>query len=83
MTYNQIIYEENMEPIVTLIVIMLIIYVFWILPITMILRSESTSKKEKLLWLLAALFISWFAFILFALLAPILPPDDNDRFRPA
>jgi predicted permease len=56
--------------------------VFWVLPIQMILRNQETSKKEKLLWILAALLISWLSFILFVFLAPIFPNDD-DKFHPA
>jgi hypothetical protein len=43
----------------------------WLLPIILILKSDKTSGAEKLLWLLAVLFISWFAWILYMLLAPI------------
>ncbi|MES9966093.1 MAG: hypothetical protein ABW082_03225 [Sedimenticola sp.] len=43
----------------------------WLLPIILILKSDKTSGGEKLLWLLAVLFISWFAWIFYLLLAPI------------
>ncbi|MES9868193.1 MAG: hypothetical protein ABW090_04490 [Sedimenticola sp.] len=43
----------------------------WLLPIILILKSGKTSGGEKLLWLLAVLFISWFAWIFYLLLAPI------------
>ncbi|MES9938530.1 MAG: hypothetical protein ABW153_18955 [Sedimenticola sp.] len=43
----------------------------WLLPIILILKSNKTSGGEKLLWLLAVLFISWFAWIFYLLLAPI------------
>ena len=44
---------------------------FWLLPIVLILKSNRTSGAEKLFWLLAVLFVSWFAWILYMLLAPI------------
>ncbi|MES9956679.1 MAG: hypothetical protein ABW120_13655 [Sedimenticola sp.] len=43
----------------------------WLLPVILILKSNKTSGGEKLLWLLAVLFISWFAWIFYLLLAPI------------
>lgn len=43
----------------------------WMAPILLILRSDRTSGAEKLLWLLAVLFVSWFVWIFYALLAPL------------
>lgn len=51
-------------------IIILLLFI-WLLPIVLILRSDKTSGAEKLLWLIAVLFISWFAWILYMLLAPI------------
>jgi len=35
------------------------------------LSSRKTSGNEKLAWILAVLFISWFAWIFYLLLAPL------------
>lgn len=43
----------------------------WILPILIIAMSNRTSGGEKLAWILAVIFISWFAWIFYALLAPL------------
>jgi hypothetical protein len=43
----------------------------WLLPILLILRSQKTNGAEKLFWVLAVLFVSWFAWIGYVLLAPI------------
>ncbi len=43
----------------------------WFLPILLILRSKKTNGAEKLFWLLAVVFVSWFAWIIYALLAPL------------
>jgi uncharacterized protein with PQ loop repeat len=43
----------------------------WLLPILLILRSQKTNRAEKLFWVLAVLFVSWFAWIAYVLLAPI------------
>ena len=50
---------------------MILFLIIWLLPIILILKSDKTSGGEKLFWLLAVLFVSWFAWILYALLAPI------------
>jgi hypothetical protein len=43
----------------------------WILPIVLIIRSKKTNGAEKLFWVLAVLFVSWFAWIFYALFAPL------------
>jgi hypothetical membrane protein len=43
---------------------------FLLLPILVIVGSKRVSKSEKLGWILAVIFISWFAWIFFLLLAP-------------
>ena len=50
---------------------MLFTLFIWFLPILLILRSQKTNGAEKLFWLLAVLFVSWFAWIVYMLLAPI------------
>lgn len=51
----------------------------WLLPIALILVSRRASNLEKLLWILAIIFLSWFAWILYFLLAPLLPNDRPAR----
>jgi len=51
-------------------IVILIVFI-WLLPILVILSSGKTTAREKLAWVLAVLFISWFAFIFYLLLAPI------------
>ncbi|MBZ9778916.1 PLDc N-terminal domain-containing protein [Psychroflexus sp. CAK8W] len=43
----------------------------WLLPIISILFSSKTSGSEKFAWILAVIFISWFAWIFYLLLAPL------------
>lgn len=45
--------------------------IIWFLPILIILGSDKTSGSEKLAWILAVVFISWFAWIFYLLLAPL------------
>ncbi len=52
-------------------IILVVIGLVWLLPIISILGSRKTTGSEKLAWILAVLFISWFAWIFYLLLAPI------------
>lgn len=48
-------------------------FFIWLLPILLILGSEKTSGLEKAAWILAIIFLSWFAWIFYFLLAPLKP----------
>ncbi|MES9843364.1 MAG: hypothetical protein ABW131_01850 [Candidatus Sedimenticola sp. 6PFRAG5] len=50
---------------------LLFVLLIWLLPIIFILKSNKTSGGEKLVWLIAVLFFSWFSWIIYMLLAPI------------
>jgi hypothetical protein len=52
-------------------IILGIIALIWVLPILSIATSRRTTGSEKLAWILAVIFISWFAWIFYLLLAPI------------
>lgn len=54
-----------------LVVLLSIIALVWFIPLFTILFSGKTSGSEKLGWVLAMLFISWFAFIFYLLFAPV------------
>ncbi len=60
-------------------IIMGIAALAWLAPIIIILISSKTTGGEKLAWLLAVFFISWFAWIFYLLLAPIKPRNSNTR----
>ena len=47
----------------------------WLLPIILIAGSDRTTGAEKLAWILAVIFITWFAWIFYMLLAPLKPRD--------
>lgn len=48
-------------------------FFIWLLPILLILGSDVTSGGEKAAWILAIIFLSWFAWIFYLFLAPIKP----------
>lgn len=52
-------------------IILAIIGFLWVLPILSIVSSRKTSGSEKIAWILAVIFISWFAWIFYLLLAPL------------
>jgi hypothetical protein len=52
----------------------------WFLPILIIVCSNKTTGGEKLAWILAIVFLSWFAWIFYFLLAPIKRRPD---YRPS
>jgi len=47
----------------------------WLLPILVIVSSNKTTGREKLAWVFGVIFISWFAWIFYMLLAPIRKKD--------
>lgn len=51
--------------------------VIWLLPIVIIACSDKTTGGEKLAWILAIVFLSWFAWIFYFLLAPIKKRCDD------
>lgn len=55
----------------SLLIILAIIGFAWLLPILIIISSDKTTGSEKLAWVLAVIFISWFAWVFYLLLAPI------------
>jgi len=48
-------------------------FLIWLLPILIIASSDKTTGGEKLAWILAIIFLSWFAWIFYFLLAPVKP----------
>lgn len=48
-------------------------FFIWFLPILLILGSDVTSGGEKAAWILAIIFLSWFAWVFYLLLAPVKP----------
>lgn len=49
----------------------LIVLFIWLFPIIAIASSSKTQGGEKAAWVLAVLFVSWFAWVFYLLLAPL------------
>ncbi len=48
-----------------------IIFLVWVFPIYSIYKSDRCQRREKAAWIIACLFISWFAWVFYLLLAPL------------
>ena len=55
---------------------LLLFAVIWWTPIILIARSQKTTGWEKLAWLLAMVFFSWFSWLLYLLIAPVHIPEN-------
>ena len=53
----------------------IIIFLIWLAPFILVATSDKTEGGEKLAWLLALFFVSWFAWVFYMLLAPLKPND--------
>jgi hypothetical protein len=54
----------------------------WLLPIVIIAASDKVTTSEKILWILAIVFLSWFAWILYFFFAPLFGrPEEDYRYR--
>ena len=47
----------------------------WFLPIYLIWNDQNLFLKERLIWIFFVLFASWFVWILYMLVAPVIPND--------
>jgi hypothetical protein len=68
--------SDKRNSVIPILIILGIVILAWLLPILVIISSRKTTSGEKLAWVLAVLFISWFAWIFYMLLAPIKKKDD-------
>ncbi len=48
-------------------------FLIWFLPIIIIAGSDKTTGGEKCCWILAIIFLSWFAWVFYFFLAPVKP----------
>ncbi|NOJ18010.1 hypothetical protein F0239_11100 [Vibrio jasicida] len=54
-----------------------IIIIAWFVPFMIITTSRQTGRPEKFLWVCALLFVSWFCWIIYWLVAPLKPIHDE------
>ncbi|MDO6508747.1 hypothetical protein Q4506_17190 [Colwellia sp. 4_MG-2023] len=59
------------------IILVLVIGLFWLIPLVMLLKSKRTSGGTKALWVLAYVFVAWFAWLAYILLVPKKQPTNN------
>ena len=51
-----------------------IIFPIWLLPLHLIWTDQNLRESERITWILVTLFCSWFAWILYLLIAPVISP---------
>ncbi|WP_133471494.1 hypothetical protein [Paraglaciecola marina] len=49
----------------------ILVLLIWLIPIILVAKSNRTQGNEKLVWLLLIVFVSWFAWVFYVLLAPL------------
>ncbi|CAH1544160.1 hypothetical protein DA096_22795 [Vibrio rotiferianus] len=47
------------------------IFIVWLTPFVLVIKSNKTSGREKLGWIVAMLFISWLSWVIYMFVAPI------------
>jgi TctA family transporter len=52
----------------------------WLLPIVLIAASDKVGGAEKLLWILAIVFLSWFAWIFYFFFAPVFDKPQRPSY---
>lgn len=60
--------------------VMMFCAVIWLIPIVLIAASDKTCGKEKVAWILAVIFVSWFAWVFYLLLAPLKKPRYHSQY---
>lgn len=51
-------------------------FAIWLTPVWIIATSDKTTGGEKIAWLLAMFFLSWFAWVFYFFLAPLKSPHE-------
>jgi hypothetical protein len=52
----------------------------WLLPIVLIAVSDKVGTAEKILWILAIIFLSWFAWIFYFFFAPVFDKPQRHSY---
>lgn len=52
----------------------------WLLPVVLIALSDKVGAAEKILWILAIIFLSWFAWILYFFFAPVFDKPQRPSY---
>ncbi|MGR5231742.1 hypothetical protein [Vibrio rotiferianus] len=58
-------------------VMMWVIFIAWLTPFVLVIKSNKTSGREKLGWIVAMLFISWLSWVVYMFVAPIRQADSR------
>jgi hypothetical protein len=61
--------------------IVLIFFLIWLVPIILVAKSNRTQGGEKVAWILLIIFVSWLAWIFYLLLAPLKQNTENSNIH--
>ena len=50
----------------------------WIIPTFMVALSNKTFGKEKVTWIIAVLAVSWFSWMFYFIIAPVIERPEED-----
>lgn len=53
------------------------VVIIWGIPLAFIVGDPRISKKERIIWIFAVVFVSWFAWLLYFFVAPVLPRENH------
>ncbi|WP_420820544.1 hypothetical protein [Saliniradius amylolyticus] len=62
-----------------MLILLPILLVIWLVPVIMIGISDRTRGNEKIAWILLVIFVSWFAWVFYLLLAPLKTDDASPK----
>ncbi|WP_158969234.1 hypothetical protein [Paraglaciecola sp. L3A3] len=65
--------------IVLIVLLGFFVFCIWLFPILKIAISNRTQGGEKIAWLLLTIFVFWFAWIFYLLLAPLKGSTNNQN----
>jgi hypothetical protein len=54
--------------------------IIWLFPIVIIACSDKTTGGEKAAWILGVVFLSWFTWVFYFLLAPLKRRPEYERY---
>ena len=57
---------------ILMLIILGLVIVLWFIPVVFILRDPKVAGKEKAIWVFAVFFVSWFAWVLYYFIAPVM-----------
>ena len=52
--------------------------IIWFIPVFLVAFSNKTFGKEKITWIIAVLAVSWFSWMFYFIIAPVVERSEGD-----